>query len=110
MLQEVSSRFVFDAKLSQETILNGILSSVLQSLLETTVINPSLELTKPVQDTIDEIPVPGLSDLFNLTSLVEDCLQDIIDSGLSAVVTSSIGDLNGQIDAAAESINVTPAV
>mmetsp|Transcript_17722 Transcript_17722/g.26221 ORF Transcript_17722/g.26221 Transcript_17722/m.26221 type:complete len:555 (-) Transcript_17722:206-1870(-) len=98
VLNDVLSKMVHDAKLSVKNVLNSILGGTLQEPLESGVISPCLELTKPIQDVIDSIPVPGLSDLFNLTSLVENCLGEIVDGAVGAIVDGSFGDVAQQIE------------
>jgi hypothetical protein len=109
VLSQVLSKMVHDAKLSETSILESILNGVLRSPLESTVINPCLELVQPIQDVIDAIPVPGLSDLFNLSSLVEEVLGSIVDNAISAIVAGSVGDINQQIDAAGAAVGVRSA-
>lgn len=109
LLNEVLSKMVHDAKLSLKAILASVLGGILQSPVESTVITPCLELTKPLQDMIDQIPVPGLADLFNLSNLVETVLQDILDGGVGAVVDGSFGDVAEQLDNAGSSLGVQSA-
>mmetsp|Transcript_4539 Transcript_4539/g.9262 ORF Transcript_4539/g.9262 Transcript_4539/m.9262 type:complete len:554 (-) Transcript_4539:255-1916(-) len=109
VLDGVISRMLHDAKLSLKAVLNNIMGGMLQEPLESGVVNPCLELTKPIQDVIDSIPVPGLSDLFNLTSLVENCLGEIIDGGVGAVVDGAFADVQGEIDAAGSALGVQSA-
>lgn len=98
ILLEVMSRFVHDAKIAMKGVLENILAGILQSPFETLVITPSLELVKPIQDMIDEIPVPGLSDLFNLSTLTEEVLEKFKGDSVGAIVGGAFGKVAGQID------------
>lgn len=93
ILKDVLSKFVFDAKLAMQGVLENILLGILQSPFETLVITPCLELVKPIQDMIDEIPVPGLSDLFNLTSLTGEVLEQLQNDAVSSIVTGAFGKI-----------------
>lgn len=99
ILAEVMADMVHDAKLAEIAILNGILLDILQPSIESNVIVPCGELVQPVQDLIDAIPVPGLGDLFNLPSLVEEVINSIVEGGVTAIVEGSSADIEAQIDA-----------
>jgi hypothetical protein len=109
ILNSVLGRFIHDAKLSLQLILNNILKGLLQSPIETVVFTPCLELVKPIQEVIDSIPVPGLSDLFNLSTLMEEVLNNVLDSGVSALVKGAYADVASQIDAAGAGLGVQSA-
>lgn len=59
-----------------------------------------------MQDLIDSIPVPGLSDLFNLPSLVEEVIGSIVEGGVTAIVEGSTSDIEAAIDGAGGEIGV----
>jgi hypothetical protein len=109
ILNDVLAKFVHDAKLSMKNVLNNILAGILQSPFETLVMTPSLELVKPIQDMIDEIPVPGLSDLFNLSSLTEEVLEKFKEDSVGAIVDGAFGKVADQIDDAGKAVGVTSA-
>jgi hypothetical protein len=109
ILQDVMSKYVHDAKLAMQGVLENILAGILQSPFETLVITPSLELVKPIQDVIDEIPVPGLSDLFNLSTLTEEVLEKFKEDCVSAIVGGAFGKVSSQIDDAGKAEGVTSA-
>lgn len=106
ILSEILSDMVHDAKLAETAILNGILLETLQPTVESNVIVPCGELVQPVQDLIDAIPVPGLADLFNLPSMVEEVIGSIVEGGVSAIVEGSVADIEAQIDAAGGELGV----
>jgi hypothetical protein len=98
IFSEVVADMVHDAKIAEAALLNQILSSILMPSIESNVIVPCGELVQPVQDLIDAIPVPGLSGLFNLPSLVEEVIGTIIEGGVSAIVEGSVSDIDTQIN------------
>lgn len=106
VLNEVLADMVHDAKLAEIAILNGILLDTLNPSVESNVIVPCGELVQPVQDLIDAIPVPGLSDLFNLPSLVEEVIGSIVEGGVTAIVEGSTSDIESKIDEAGAEIGV----
>jgi hypothetical protein len=109
VLNEVLSKYIHDAKLAEQDLLNNILLQLLNEPMEKAVINPCLELTKPIQEVIDAIPVPGLSDLFNLTTVVEEVLSEILNGGVGAIVSGAFGEVAQQIDASGTSLGVESA-
>lgn len=109
ILDEILSKYVHDAKLALKGLLIAILGGILQSPVETLVFTPCLELVKPIQDIIDAIPVPGLSQLFNLSTLMEEVLQRFLDDGVASIVNGAYGDVAGQIDAAGSALGVQSA-
>ena len=109
ILNGVLAKFVHDAKLALKGVLENILDGILQSPFETLVITPCLELVKPIQDMIDEIPVPGLSDLFNLSSLTEEVLEKFKGDCVGAIVGGAFGKVSAQIDDAGKAEGVTSA-
>lgn len=106
VLSEVLADMVHDAKLAEKVILNGILLDLLQPSVESNVIVPCGELVQPVQDLIDSIPVPGLSDLFNLPSLVEEVIGNVVQGSVSAIIDGSTADIEAAIDGAGSEVGV----
>jgi hypothetical protein len=106
ILSEVLGDMVHDAKIAESVILNKILNAILQPSIESNVIVPCGELVQPVQDLIDAIPVPGLSDLFNLPSLVEEVVTSIVEGGVGAIVEGSMGDIDSQISKVGHELGV----
>jgi len=109
LLNGIIAKYVHDAKLSLKSVLTAILGGILQSPIETLVFTPCLELVKPIQDVIDAIPVPGLSDLFNLSTLMGEVLHKVLDDGVAALVSGAFGDVASQIDAAGHGLGVQSA-
>lgn len=106
VLNGVLVDMVHDAKLSVSNIINTILLDTLQPSIESNVIVPCGELVQPVQDFIEAIPVPGLSDLFNLPSMVEDVISSIVEGGVGAIVEGSTADIEAKINEAGAEVGV----
>ena len=97
-LREVHGRYVHDAKLSMKSVLNSILGGLVQPTFESTVLNGAATVVEPIQEVIDGIPVPGLADLFSLSSLTEDVLQDTVDGAVGTAVDAAYGDVEADLD------------
>lgn len=91
-------KYVHDAQLALKNVLEGILDGILRSPFETLVITPCLELVKPIQDFIDEIPIPGLSDLLNLSSLTEAVLMKFKGDCVGAIVGGAFGPVAAELE------------
>lgn len=98
LLNDVMGRFIHDAKLSMKDLLNGILGDMLASPVETLVLTPSLTLVAPLQEMLDAIPVPGLSDLFSLETLTEEVVGRVLEDGVSTLVDASYGKVGSTFD------------
>lgn len=105
-LNEVLGRLLHDSQLSLKALLNDILGGILQDPIETGIINPCLTLVKPIQDVIDSIPVPGLPDLFNLSSLTEDVLNNFVSTSIGAIIDGAFGQIERQLEATRTELNI----
>lgn len=106
---DTGSKMVHDAKLSEKALLVAVLTAILQPMIEENVIKPCVELVAPIQDVINAIPVPGLSDLFNLSDMVEECLGSIVDNGLAALTEGASGEVVALIQNQGDSLGL-PAI
>lgn len=97
-------KYVHDAQLALKNVLEGILEGILRSPFETLVITPCLELVKPIQDSIDEIPIPGLSDLLNLSSLTEAVLKKFRRDCIEAIVGGAFEPVAAQLQDAGKDL------
>ena len=98
LLNDVLARYLHDAKISMQGLLNGILGDMLASPMETLVLTPSLALVAPLQELLDAIPVPGLADLFNLETLTEEVLGRVLEDGVGTLVAASYGKVEASFD------------
>jgi hypothetical protein len=95
---DVLKRYTHDSILAMISILETILANLLQTPMETLVITPSLKLVEPIQEIINSIPIPGVSDLFNLETLTEEVLRKILDDSISTIVASSTSQVEEKIN------------
>jgi len=70
------------------------------------VLKPCGELIAPLQATIDAIPVPGLSMLFDLGSMLEEVVYSIQDNAVEALISGSLRDIKTAVDVASVEIGV----
>jgi len=109
-INDILGKFIHDAGLSIQTLLNEIFESLMQDSFESLVITPCLALVAPIQETIDSIPVPGLSSLFNLSGLTEEVLGKLLSDSVSAIVSGSFGEIEKQLEDASKEFNVPKRV
>jgi hypothetical protein len=67
--------------------------------LEKYVFKHSRKAIKPVQQQIDDVPVPGLSELVDLNELLEDTVNGAVDSCLKPVVDGYCAHSSSTLDA-----------
>jgi uncharacterized protein (DUF697 family) len=102
----VMRRYLADAKTMIKYSLMTILRQILESPILQNIITPCKLLIAPIQKMIDDIPVPGLSTLFNLSKLLEETVLQVVDNALGACVGGYLGTVNSTIDSIANEVNL----
>jgi hypothetical protein len=97
-IQSVMVKYANDAKLAIRYTILTLLRSIMEGPVDENIISPCTDLVQPVQDLIDSAPVPGLSQILNLTDLLSETISDILDSILcntvDEVTSSSLSELD----------------
>lgn len=88
ILAEVMRKYVHDSKVAAKDLIVQILRAVLDIPVQELMLKPAGAVTEPIQSMIDAIPIPGLSTLFNLSSMVEEVIESIVNSALVTLVES----------------------
>jgi hypothetical protein len=70
------------------------------------VVAPAQELIAPLQETVDAIPIPGLSVLIDLPALLQETVADIEENALLALLSGSVNDIKNSINAASIEMGV----
>jgi len=97
-----------DAKQYEQEVICGIIGSVLAQPIATNVTTPCTELVAPIQAMIDSLP--GLSEFFNLQSMLEDIIGTVVNGAVGGIVSAGFNDIARQIDVAGSEIGVTSAM
>jgi len=92
ILAEVMGKYVHDSKIAAKDLIVRVLRAVLDIPVQELMLKPASAVTEPIQSMVDAIPVPGLSTLFNLPSMVEDVIESIVESALVTLVESGFGE------------------
>jgi len=108
ILNEVIAKMLHDAKLYEQDLVCTILGSVLAQPIATNVTTPCTELVAPIQAMIDALP--GLSEFFNLQSMLEDIIGNVVNGAVGAIVASGFNDISRQIDVAGSEVGVASAM
>ena len=98
LTKDVLTRYVHDVKLSFKALLVGILSGITSPSYESLIITPSMELVAPIQETVDAIPVPGVSALIDLEGLSTEVLETVLDDAINTVVDTVFEKNNTKLD------------
>ena len=107
MLNVVLGKLGHDAKISEREVLVSLLVGILQSPYESQVISTGLTLVSPMQEVISAIPL--VSSLIDLEALTEEVLQRILDDNVGALVDSSFGQVETELEACIATIIDGPA-
>jgi hypothetical protein len=108
ILNEVVGKMLHDAKLYENEVLCSILGSVLAQPIATNVTTPCTELIAPIQAMIDALP--GLSEFFNLQSMLEDIIGNVVNGAVGAIVSGGFNEISKQLDVAGSEIGIRCAM
>ncbi len=106
VLSHVTGLLFHDILVMIKSVISDVLVAILASPLQELVLKPCGELIAPLQATIDAIPVPGLSLLFDLGGMLEEVVYSIQDGAVEALISGSINDVKSAIDVASLEIGV----
>jgi len=106
VLSHVTSLLFHDALICVRSVISEVLAAILSSPLQELVLKPCGELIAPLQEAIDSIPLPGLSLLFDLGSMLEEVVYSIQDNAIEALISGSVADIKTAIDVAGVEIGV----
>jgi hypothetical protein len=88
ILGEVMRKYVNDSKVAAKNLIIRLLRELLDTPVQELMIKPGKLAVASLQEMIDSIPVPGLSTLFNLPSMVTEVIERIVKSALVTLVDS----------------------
>lgn len=107
VLNHVMGLFYHDVVIMVKSTIIDILQGILDSPINENVVTPCQELVAPLQETIEAIPIPGLSTLLDLNQMLEDVIGDIVGSALEALVASSMNDLKRDVTEASMEMGIS---
>lgn len=107
LLNEMIAKMLHDAKIFEQEVLCAVIGGVLSEPITTNVTTPSTELVAPIQAVINAIP--GLSEFFNLQSMLEEIIGSVVDGAVGAIVDGGFADISNQIDAVGKDLGVAAA-
>ena len=106
VLSHVTSLLFHDILIMIKSVVMAVLNAVLDSPLNELVIKPCKDLILPLQETIDAIPIPGLSMLFNLNTMLEEVVYNVRDGAVDALISGSFKDMQTAVSVACAEIGV----
>lgn len=106
VLSHVMGLFFHDVYLFIKDTVLTVLKSILDGPIQENVVTPCQELISPIQEIVDAIPIPGLSTLLDLPTLLGDVVGSIEDEALNALVSGSLGDIKTTLTSASLEIGV----
>lgn len=99
-LNQVTAMLFEDSYVMVQATASEIFTALLDGPMQENVINPAGELVAPLQDVIDSIPLPGLSQLIDLGTLTEETIGDIKDNAIEAVLAVPLKSVKLKLDEA----------
>jgi len=106
VLGHVTGLLFHDIMIMIKTTVFDVLKAILDAPLTELVLKPCGELIAPIQETIDSIPIPGLSLLFDLGSMLNEVVYKIEDGAVEAIISGSLRDIKTSIDVACSEIGI----
>jgi hypothetical protein len=106
VLNHVMGLFFHDCVVMVKATILGILTAILDAPIQELVVTPCQELIAPLQEMIDAIPIPGMSALLDLPSMLLDVVGSIEDGALNAILAGSITALKADVSKIAADVGV----
>jgi len=106
VLSHVTSLLFHDILVMVKSTVVTVLNRVLDSPLNELVIKPCKELILPLQEAVDAIPIPGLSMLFDLNSMLKEVVYNVRDGAVVALITGCFRDVETAVSVACAEIGV----
>jgi len=106
VLSHVTGLLFHDVMVMVKSVISDVLKAILSSPLQEMVLKPCGELIAPLQATIDSIPIPGLSMLFDLGKMLEEVVYSVQDGAVDALISGSLRDVKTAVDVASVEIGV----
>jgi hypothetical protein len=107
VLAHVTSLLFHDCFIMVQSTVKEVLNGLISPLITENVINPAGALIAPLQETIDSIPIPGLSVLLDLNALLGETVGDITDNALTAVMAGSLNEVRSALNDASLEVGVS---
>lgn len=107
VLSHVTGLLFHDCYIMVQSTVKEILNGLISPMITENVINPAGALIAPLQETIDSIPIPGLSVLLDLNALLEETVGDITDNALTAVLSGSLNEVKSALNDASLEVGVS---
>lgn len=106
VLSHVTGLLFHDAFLMIKISVLDILSRILNGPINELVVKPCEELIAPLQETIDSIPIPGLSVLIDLNTLLHETVDEITEGALLSIINSAVSDVKTALGVASAEIGI----
>jgi len=106
VLSHVMGLLFHDCLIMVKSTILAVLKSILDGPIQELVVTPCLELVAPIQETIDAIPIPGLSVLIDLPEMLQDVVGSIEESALVALISGSVADIKSSLQVASVEMGI----
>jgi len=106
VLSHVMGLLFHDCLVMVKSTILSVLTAILDGPIQELVVTPCLELVAPIQETIDAIPIPGLSTLIDLGEMLQDVVGSIEESALTALVSGSVSDIKSSLQVASVEMGI----
>jgi hypothetical protein len=107
VLGHVTSLLFHDCLLMVRSVISEVLTAILSSPITELVITPCKELIAPLQEMVEKIPIPGLSMLIDLNTMMQEVVASIESSAIDALISKSVGQIKQSFDMAQTELGIS---
>jgi hypothetical protein len=106
VLSHVTALLFHDCLLMVRSVIAEVLTALLSSPITELVITPSKELIAPLQAMVESIPIPGLSMLIDLNTMMEEVVGSIEANAIDAIIGKSVAQIKQTFDMAQTELGI----
>eukprot|EP00429_Kryptoperidinium_foliaceum_P092203 CAMPEP_0176195952 /NCGR_PEP_ID=MMETSP0121_2-20121125/6780_1 /TAXON_ID=160619 /ORGANISM="Kryptoperidinium foliaceum, Strain CCMP 1326" /LENGTH=556 /DNA_ID=CAMNT_0017534743 /DNA_START=49 /DNA_END=1719 /DNA_ORIENTATION=+ len=107
VLNHVTALLFHDCLLMVRSVISEILTAILASPITEMVITPCGELIAPLQEMVDSIPIPGLSMLIDLNTMMQEVVGSIEANAIDAMIAKSVAQIKQTFDMAQTELGIS---
>lgn len=107
VLSHVTALLFHDCLLMVRSVIAEVLTAILASPITELVITPCKELIAPLQEMVESIPIPGLSMLIDLNTMMQEVVASIEGNAIDAIISKSVAQIKQTFDMAQTELGIS---
>lgn len=107
VLAHVTALLFHDCLLMVRACIAEVLTAILAGPITELVITPAGELIAPLQELVESIPIPGLSMLIDLNTMMQEVVASVEANAIEAIVSKSVAQIKQTFDSAQVELGIS---